>query len=373
MRISTASPLLALLLASLTLTTGIVGQVLTPGGYRSIATVYELPPGGSLAHVGSEVHVLASDGNVVDVANANAGVADTTEPVQRDLLDGWIAFAWWLNPGLAPIASFSTTWEVPPAPETDHGQTVFLFNALQPNDSSAILQPVLQYGPRGFGDKKKRYHLQKFFSRGSLTPPPFPSFHIGKVVPTPVPDRRGRLPIRQPSSTACRRPMGYNSGFPVNPMSAILISEAPWYGPSNAGGGSFWTAATWYVDGTGNAFFTTPVPVSPGQTLNGIIALTESNGSTFNYNAQFTNVPGTSINVTGAPQFTFAAETLEAYGVTSLSDYPSGSTVFSGIDLVLVGGGKPSLAWSHEDDTVDAVLISVDGDGATDARMTITY
>ncbi|KAJ7238349.1 hypothetical protein B0H12DRAFT_1254230 [Mycena haematopus] len=58
--------------------------------------------------------------------------------------------------------------------------------------------------------------------RGSLTPPPFPSFHIGKVVPTPGPDRRGRLP------RGINIPMVCNSGFPINPMSAILISEAPW-------------------------------------------------------------------------------------------------------------------------------------------------
>ncbi|KAJ7255023.1 hypothetical protein B0H12DRAFT_1071128 [Mycena haematopus] len=66
---------------------------------------------------------------------------------------------------------------------------------------------------RGSGDKKKRYHLQKFFSRGSLTPPPFPSFHIGKVVPTPGPDRRSRLP------RGINIPMVCNSGFPINSTS----------------------------------------------------------------------------------------------------------------------------------------------------------
>ncbi|KAF7378374.1 hypothetical protein MSAN_00263700 [Mycena sanguinolenta] len=284
MHISTAFSVLSLLLASITLATQGDRLVLTPGGYRSKSKVYELPTGSSLAHTSDAVQSIDAGGSVIHVD----GAGDAMELGRRDFLDGWIAFAWWLNPGLAPIASFTTIWEVPPLPETDHGQTVFLFNALQPN-GSGILQPVLQYGPSG------------------------------------------------------------------------------------AGGGSFWAVATWHVDDAGNAFFTPLVPVSPGQILNAAITLTNTNGSTFDYNAQFTNVPGTSMNLTGAPQLTFAAETLEAYGVTALSDYPSGSTVFSGIDLTLAGGVTPSIAWSHQDDAADGVSISIDVDGATQGRMTITY
>ncbi|KAJ6474967.1 hypothetical protein C8R45DRAFT_1103092 [Mycena sanguinolenta] len=257
MHILPASAVISLLLASITLATQGGEQVLTPGGYRSKSEVYELPTGGRLAHVGDTIQIIEAGGSVTHVASADA--ADSIEPARQDFLEGWIAFAWWLNPGLAPIASFRTTWEVPPVPETDHGQTVFLFNALQPNGSS-ILQPVLQYGPSG------------------------------------------------------------------------------------AGGGSFWAVATWHVDDAGNAFFTPLVPVSPGQTLNAIITLTNTDGTTFDYNAQFTNVPGTAMNLTGVPQLTFAAETLEAYRVTAASDYPSGSSVFSGIDLTLAGGVRPSIA-----------------------------
>ncbi|KAF8181947.1 hypothetical protein K438DRAFT_1767672 [Mycena galopus ATCC 62051] len=284
MRISIVSSLLAVLCASFTLA---LEQVLTPGGYRAKTNVFEIPPGGSIVHFGSKVHVLAANGTVAHVADSHPEKAHRP----RDLLDGWIAFAWWLNPGLAPISSFRTTWEVPPVPDSDNGQTVFLFNALQPNGSSAILQPVLQYGP------------------------------------------------------------------------------------SNAGGGSFWAVATWYVDGTGNAFFTTPVPVISGQTLQGVITLTgsDASNSTFTYNAKFTDVPGTSMNLTGAAELTFAAETLEAYGITALSDYPAGSTVFSAVDLTLADGMVPSIAWSAEGDLADGVSITVDTDGRAEAHMTIIY
>ncbi|KAF7344283.1 hypothetical protein MVEN_01719700 [Mycena venus] len=265
-------------------------HVLTPGGYRPRYTVHAIPAGGSLAHSGSEIQVLAANGSIVTTA-VHPSNPKTSAPRTRALeTDGWIAYAWWLNPGLAPISSFTTTWEVPPVPATDHGQTVFLFNGLQPNGSSAILQPVLQYGP------------------------------------------------------------------------------------SNAGGGSFWAVATWYVDGTGHAFFTTPVPVTTGTTLDATVTLTGTNGSSsFSYNSQFSNIPGTSMNITGVPELTFAMETLEAYGVTAISDYPAGFTVFSGIDLRLVEGATPSMSWSFEDDMADGVLLAVDKDGPTDAQMTITY
>ncbi|KAJ7832944.1 hypothetical protein B0H14DRAFT_2802145 [Mycena olivaceomarginata] len=249
-------------------------KIPTPGGHRPSSNVYEITAGGSLAILGTAVHVLAADGNIAHVSTANVD--------QR--LD---RHAWWLNP--APISSFATTWLVPPAPETYHGQTIFLFNGIQPNASSAILQPVLQYGP------------------------------------------------------------------------------------SNAGGDASWAVAIWFVDSTGNAFFTTPVPVDPGATLEATITLIASNGTTFDYNAQFSNVPGTSMNITGSRELTFAVETLEAYGVSSISDYPVGSTVFEGIQLGLVDDTMPSVVWSHEDDAADGVLLAVDRDGANDARMTITY
>ncbi|KAJ7319246.1 hypothetical protein DFH08DRAFT_890635 [Mycena albidolilacea] len=294
MRFSSLTVLLAPLAFTFTLAkpTG-NDKIPTPGGHRPSSSVYEITAGGSLSILGAAVHVLAADGNIVHVSTASVGgqvptklTGDSSRALQTN---GWIAYAWWLNPGLAPISSFATTWVVPPAPETYHGQTIFLFNGIQPNASSAILQPVLQYGP------------------------------------------------------------------------------------SNAGGNASWAVAIWFVYSTGNAFFTTPVPVDPGATLEATITLIASNGTTFDYNAQFSNVPGTSMNVTGSRELTFAVETLEAYGVSSISDYPVGSTVFEGIQLGLVDDATPSVVWSHEDDAADGVLLAVDRDGANDARMTITY
>ena len=48
-----------------------------------------------------------------------------------------------------PITQFRMEWQVPLAPTTASGQTIFLFNGLQPSVNSekkSVLQPVLQWG-----------------------------------------------------------------------------------------------------------------------------------------------------------------------------------------------------------------------------------
>ncbi|KAJ7839701.1 hypothetical protein B0H14DRAFT_1066269 [Mycena olivaceomarginata] len=286
MRASTATALLVGLLAPFVLAAPTVEKVLAPGGYRANTNLHEIPAGGSLAHVGTDIHIIAANGTVVQ--KVTAGTPTKVKAAVSPLETGWVAYASWLNTGSSAISSFTTSWKVPPVPTANHGQTVFLFNSIEPNSGTAILQPVLQYGP------------------------------------------------------------------------------------SAAGGGAFWAVASWYLDSS-NTFFTTPVRTTAGTTLNGIITLTSSSGSSFNYNTQFTGISGTSLSITGAAQLTWATETLEAYGVTTISDYPAGSTVFSGINLKLASGAVPSVSWSHVNDAADGLTTTINTNGATNAQVTITY
>jgi hypothetical protein len=65
-----------------------------------------------------------------------------------DLGSGWISYGYWNNDTGSSLTSFRATWTVPPAPSTDSGQTIFLFNGIQNYGSNyGILQPVLQWGP----------------------------------------------------------------------------------------------------------------------------------------------------------------------------------------------------------------------------------
>jgi hypothetical protein len=280
-----AAALLVGLLAPLALAAPTVETVLVPGGYRAATNLHEIPAGGSLAHVGSDVHILAADGTITKTVTP---AATTVKAAVSPLETGWVTYASWLNEGTSAISSFTTNWVVPAVPTTNHDQTIFLFNSIEPNSGDAILQPVLQFGP------------------------------------------------------------------------------------SAAGGGSFWAVATWYLVGD-STFFTTPVKTSAGATLDGIITLTSSSGSKYNYVSSFTNIAGTSLTVTGAAELTWATETLEAYGLEAKTDYPAGSTVFSGINLVLASGAVPSVSWEAVDDSADGLSTSINTQGATNAKITITY
>lgn len=113
--------------------------------------------------------------------------------------------------------------------------------------------------------------------------------------------------------------------------------------------------------------------VSVGQSLAGEIQLVGTSGSTFNYNAAFTNVDGTSLTIDGGEELAWATLTLEAYGVTEASDYPAGSTVFQNIGLELSSGVFPSISWSTTSDPADGITTTVNVGGSTDAEITITY
>jgi len=284
MRASTAVALIAGLLAPFACAAPTPTKVLVPGGYRLSTSVHEVPEGGSLLHVGSDVHVLDSAGNVLKVVTPTATtVKAAVDPEET----GWVAYAYWLNTGTSPISSFTSTWTVPAAPKSNIDQTIFLFNSIEPNSGDAILQPVLQYGP------------------------------------------------------------------------------------SSAGGGSFWALATWYLVGS-EVFFSKLVDTSVGATLDGVITLTSSSGSSYNYVSSFSNVAGTSLTVTGAAELTWATETLEVYGVETSSDFPAGSTVFSDINLEL-SSGTPTVSWTEVSNTEDGLTTKVTVDGATNAEITITY
>lgn len=157
----------------------------------------------------------------------------------------------------------------------------------------------------------------------------------------------------------------------VPPESGAILQPVLQYGVSPAGGGQYWSVASWYVTGS-DAFFTNLVTVSPGQSLTGVLTLTSSSGSSFNYASSFSNIAGTSFALTGSEELKWATETLEVYGVAKLSDYPTGSTVFSNINL-RTSAGAPSMAWSVTSDPSDGITTTVNVNGATNGKVTIAY
>ena len=263
--------------------------VLTPGGYRDASLVHHVPPGTTLALTEGRLQHLRDDGTLIAdyglLQNRAAGRplhplnvsqhpdVDLTfgktvllgRPLPKDTVvpafgSGWITYTSWTNSTGTPVSLFSTTWTVPPAPTTNNGQVVFLFNGIQ--NSTMIYQPVLQWGP------------------------------------------------------------------------------------SAAGGGPRWSVASWYADGqSGHSFHSNLVDVSEGQVLTGVMSLTRQTGALFDYGCVFTGIAGTSLPVSGIEQLTWCIETLEAYGITTPSDYPNTfDTAMRSIDL-MCGATHPTITW----------------------------
>ncbi len=64
-------------------------------------------------------------------------------------LANWITYAGWLNTTGNPVSQFVTTWTVPPVPDDQSSQLLYLFNGMQTADGQIIVQPVLQWGDHG--------------------------------------------------------------------------------------------------------------------------------------------------------------------------------------------------------------------------------
>jgi len=63
----------------------------------------------------------------------------------------WRAWTQYENSGI--LTSHYGEWAVPPAPKSNDGQILYFWNGVEPDDNSAVLQPVLQWGstPAGGG------------------------------------------------------------------------------------------------------------------------------------------------------------------------------------------------------------------------------
>ena len=135
--------------------------------------------------------------------------------------------------------------------------------------------------------------------------------------------------------------------FPGLQNSSYILQPVLQWGPSAAGGGNYWAIANWYVDGSsGTALFSSLVRVSSGTVLKGIMTQTGTTGSNYNYKSAFSGYFSIDLNVTNIQKLYWAAESLEAYGVTVCADYPNtAKTTFSGITL-LVGGANAPLSWT---------------------------
>jgi hypothetical protein len=135
------------------------------------------------------------------------------------------------------------------------------------------------------------------------------------------------------------------------------------WGPSAAGGGSFWAVASWYADGQGGqSFYSSLVPVTPGQVLVGVMTETGQSAQGFSYNCQFTGIANTSLPIQNVEQLTWCVQTLECYNVQACSDYPATSKTAMREIEIKASGQTVTPAWTATNTVVDcgqhAVVVS---------------
>ena len=131
--------------------------------------------------------------------------------------------------------------------------------------------------------------------------------------------------------------------------STMIYQPVLQWGNNGAFGGNYWVVASWYADGQGGqAFHTSPVRVSVGQVLTGIMTLTSQSAAGFTYNCEFQGIANTSLPIQNVQELTWCAETLEAYSVQHCSDYPACQFTAMLDIAIMCGSTTPTISWSPQ-------------------------
>jgi len=129
----------------------------------TIASEFQIVPRGKHLHqdcihrIPSYSFELTKDeisGNTIIVTAEGKSLTFAPCPNPADLTHGpaWKAWTEYNNP--SKVTALYGEWKVPPPPTTSEAQILYYWNGVEPEDNSAVLQPVLQYGltPAGGGN-----------------------------------------------------------------------------------------------------------------------------------------------------------------------------------------------------------------------------
>jgi hypothetical protein len=123
-------------------------------------------------------------------------------------------------------------------------------------------------------------------------------------------------------------------------QSPTIIQPVLQWGPSDAGGGQYWSIASWFV-GNGNAAFSQLKIVYPGDIIYGSMSI-NSNGRWVILTQDKTIGQSTSLTTTTSINEPYAFVTLEVYNVNGCTDYPQSASVpFNGLQLSVTPSWMP--------------------------------
>ncbi|KAH3756183.1 hypothetical protein Pelo_12034 [Pelomyxa schiedti] len=136
-------------------------------GLSRINPTYSIVPGGLLVpnecthqladhEAGASLVERVVDGvKVLDVVSPQGTLLRSIEPCPRQIYthgSAWTAWSEYLVP--TTFTNFTSDWVVPPNPaKATAAEILYLWNGVEPEDNSAVLQPVLQWGTTPAGGK----------------------------------------------------------------------------------------------------------------------------------------------------------------------------------------------------------------------------
>ncbi|PPQ92146.1 hypothetical protein CVT25_008771 [Psilocybe cyanescens] len=148
------------------------------------------------------------------------------------------------------------------------------------------------------------------------------------------------------------------------------------FGVSPAGGGNFWSVASWWLSGS-DVFHTPITQVNVGQNLVGVMTLQSTSTSggvtSYNYNSVFTGIPASSISITSTEELTITFEALEIYGASGPTDLPRGLTSMRAIDIVNQDGQRPPVNWEVNADTAEGFTVNIVSNATPNGQVDLIY
>jgi len=123
-------------------------------------SLFQQVPSGKLVHKDC-IHqiengaVISHKGDKIVVSNGESKMEYSACPhPSRNLRHGPAWKTWGQYRNANKITYLTGTWDVPSMPSSVSGQILYFWNGVEPDDNSAVLQPVLQWGftPAGGGD-----------------------------------------------------------------------------------------------------------------------------------------------------------------------------------------------------------------------------
>jgi len=124
--------------------------------------------------------------------------------------------------------------------------------------------------------------------------------------------------------------------------SISIIQPVLQWGLSAAGGGQYWSIASWYVGNQGTVVYSTIQQVANGAQIMGTMVMNSNN--TWTITAATSSI-STTINVSPGASELYAFVTLEVYSVVKCGDYPTGNVPYT--NLAIDVAGQPSTpSWT---------------------------